>query len=269
MSDTSNVTETLARFVAETPAARIPNEVRHEAKRALLNMLAAGIRGAINPTYEKLLHSLPMSGRGHHHRPQGAADVLSATFLNAAGANIDDFDDTHLPTMIHPTAPVMPALLCAVRDAAGAAAPSCSTPSRSASRSRAGSAMRSRPGTTSRGWHITSSCGVFGAAAAAGSLSLERECMAWALGGASAQSSGLVEILGIRRRASASAPPRAAGSRPRCSRRPASPVRPSRSRPARLHIRHGRSADLPAIADGLGEQWESWRTRTSPTRAAS
>src|SRR4029078_12045921 len=37
-------------------------------------------------------------------------DSLSAAFLNAASANAFDFDDTHVPTVIHPTAPVAPAL---------------------------------------------------------------------------------------------------------------------------------------------------------------
>ena len=48
-----------------------------------------------------------------------------------------------------------------------------------------------------RGWHITSTCGVFGAAAAAGKvLALDEQRMIWAMGSASAQSSGLVETLG-------------------------------------------------------------------------
>jgi 2-methylcitrate dehydratase PrpD len=53
------------------------------------------------------------------------------------------------------------------------------------------------PGHYQRGWHITSTCGVFGAAAAiAKTLNLDGERIAWALGNASAQSSGLVETLG-------------------------------------------------------------------------
>ena len=59
MSDSSNASEIIARFVVETPAARIPDHVRHEAKRALLNILAAGIRGATDPTYEKLRRRCP------------------------------------------------------------------------------------------------------------------------------------------------------------------------------------------------------------------
>src|SRR5262249_9347660 len=37
-------------------------------------------------------------------------DALSAAFLNAASANVLDFCDTHVLTVIHPTAPVAPSL---------------------------------------------------------------------------------------------------------------------------------------------------------------
>ena len=51
------------------------------------------------------------------------ADTLDATFLNSAGANIDDFCDTHLPTVIHPTSPVLPAVLAACAEAGIPAGP--------------------------------------------------------------------------------------------------------------------------------------------------
>src|SRR5688572_26186562 len=112
MSDTNKASEILARFAVETPAGRIPDKVRHEAKRALLNILAAGIRGAIDPTYQKLVQALPNVGQGRATiiGRKERADALDATFLNSAGANVDDFCDTHLPTVIHPTAPIMPPL---------------------------------------------------------------------------------------------------------------------------------------------------------------
>jgi 2-methylcitrate dehydratase PrpD len=48
-----------------------------------------------------------------------------------------------------------------------------------------------------RGWHITSTCGVFGAAAAvAKARRLNEQQIIWALGNASAQAGGLVETLG-------------------------------------------------------------------------
>jgi 2-methylcitrate dehydratase PrpD len=48
-----------------------------------------------------------------------------------------------------------------------------------------------------RGWHITATCGIFGATAASGRLlGLDPQRMAWALGHAATQSAGLVESLG-------------------------------------------------------------------------
>jgi 2-methylcitrate dehydratase PrpD len=38
-------------------------------------------------------------------------DMLNAAALNAMAANVFDFDDTHIPTIIHPTAPVASAIL--------------------------------------------------------------------------------------------------------------------------------------------------------------
>ena len=49
-----------------------------------------------------------------------------------------------------------------------------------------------------RGWHITATCGVFGAALAVGkTLGLNAQQLTWAMGIASAQASGLVETLGF------------------------------------------------------------------------
>jgi 2-methylcitrate dehydratase PrpD len=53
------------------------------------------------------------------------------------------------------------------------------------------------PAHYAKGWHITASCGVFGAAAAVGRLmQLDEARMVWALGHAATQASGLVASLG-------------------------------------------------------------------------
>jgi 2-methylcitrate dehydratase PrpD len=53
------------------------------------------------------------------------------------------------------------------------------------------------PGHYPKGWHITSTCGVFGAAAGAAKLlRLKQDQVVWALGNASTQSAGLCECLG-------------------------------------------------------------------------
>jgi 2-methylcitrate dehydratase PrpD len=196
---TGNISKRLARFVAEARPGDIPSAVRHEAKRALLNFFAAALGGCRDRAIELSLGVLsgfagrsaaPVIGR------QERVDALTAAFINAASGNVLDFDDTHVPTVIHPTAPVAPALLAlaAERRVSGAdlldafilgVEIAC----------RLGNTVS--PGHYRRGWHITTTCGVFGAAAAAGRLlGLDARRMVWALGNASAQSSGLVETLG-------------------------------------------------------------------------
>jgi 2-methylcitrate dehydratase PrpD len=177
----------------------LPETVRHEAKRALINMLATTLAGCREPAVEKALAVLDeLSGRGAASLiGRGARrDPALAAFVNAAAANIHDFDDTHPPTIIHPTAPVAPAVLALAEagewSGAGVlrafvigAEIAC----------RLGNAAS--PGHYARGWHVTSTCGVVGAAAGAGALiGLDAQQMVWAMGNAAAQAAGLVGTLG-------------------------------------------------------------------------
>jgi len=193
------VTKDLARFVAETEWQDVPDKVRHEAKRALLNFFAVAIAGCRTQPVEMALASLAEFSGGKQATVIGHADrldALSAAFLNAAGANVFDYCDTHLPTVVHPTSPVAPALL-ALAELRRVTGPElllafvlgfeieC----------RVGGAVS--PGHYPKGWHITSTCGVFGAAAGAAKLlGLEATQVVWALGNASTQSAGLCECLG-------------------------------------------------------------------------
>ena len=193
------VTQNLARFVVEARWDDIPEPVRHEAKRALLNFFAVALAGCRTGPVELALRSLAefsdcrqatVIGRGER------MDALSAAFLNAAGANVFDFCDTHLPTVIHPTAPVAPALL-AMAERRRVTGPELllAFVLGFEMQCRIGSAIS--PGHYAKGWHITSTCGVFGAAIATGKLiGLDEQRMIWALGNASTQSAGLCECLG-------------------------------------------------------------------------
>ncbi|MES2185721.1 MAG: MmgE/PrpD family protein [Pseudomonadota bacterium] len=203
----AGLTGRLAGFVCATGWHEVPEAVRHEARRSLLNYFAVALGGNADPTIEAAVRTLLPFGAGTQAglvgRPE-RFDMLNAAALNAMAANVYDFCDTHIPTILHPTAPVAPAL--------GALA-----------QARAQAGGRDRPVTGqelllafvlgvevecrianaispyhyARGWHITSTCGVFGAAAATGRvLGLDAQAMAWAFGNASAQGAGLVETLG-------------------------------------------------------------------------
>jgi len=193
------VTQTLARFVVDTRWEDIPEQARHEAKRALLNFFAVAIAGCRTDPVELALKTLAEFSGGKQATIVGRTeriDALGAAFLNAAGANVFDYCDTHLPTVVHPTAPLAPALL-ALAELRRVTGPElllafvlgfeieC----------RVGGAVS--PGHYPRGWHITSTCGVFGSAAGAAKLlGLKENQVVWTLGNAATQSAGLCECLG-------------------------------------------------------------------------
>jgi 2-methylcitrate dehydratase PrpD len=199
MLDNLQVTKRLAQFVADTQWNALSPSVIHQAKRALVNFFAVALTGCREPTIETALQSLAAFSAGKQATVVGRPerlDALSAAFLNAAGANVLDFCDTHVPTVIHPTAPVAPALFAlgelkrvSGRDLIIAFVLGTEI------ECRIGLAIS--PSHYRRGWHITATCGVFGAAAACGKLvALKAEPLISALGLAATQAAGLRECLG-------------------------------------------------------------------------
>ena len=190
----------LAAFVHGSRWEDVPGPVRAHALRAVFNGFGTALGGSSDQAVVRLAVSLaPYSGGGtatvigHHAR----RDALTAAFLNAAAMNVFDFDDTHAGTIIHPTAPVAPVVLAVseLRPVSGAELLHAFTLGAEIA-CRIGNAIS--PGHYDRGWHITSTCGIFGAAVAAAKLlDLAPEEIVWALGNASAQAAGLVETLGF------------------------------------------------------------------------
>lgn len=193
------VTRPLCDFIERTTWADIPAGVRHEARRALVNYFAVSLAGCNDPDVDKavtLFQRFNPGGSSHVIGRSDAMDMLNAASLNAMSANVFDFDDTHIPTIIHPTAPVAAALFALAQ-------PRPMTGEQLLLAFVLGVEVECRIGMAispehyRRGWHITSTCGVFGAAAAVGkALNLDARQLAWAMGNASAQSCGLVETLG-------------------------------------------------------------------------
>ena len=193
------VTESLAHHIVATRWEDIPLPVRHQAKRSLINFFAVTLAGCRSRPIEIALRSLAVFSGGRQATVIGRAerlDALSAAFLNAACANVDDFCDTHVATVIHPTAPVAAALFAhaELRPVSG---PDLLLALILGNEVQARIGLVISPSHYERGWHITSTCGVFGAAAGSGRLAaLTERQMVWALGIAATQSAGLCECLG-------------------------------------------------------------------------
>jgi 2-methylcitrate dehydratase PrpD len=173
--------------------------VRREACRTLLNWAGCAVGGSQHETVGVAVRALgPFSGAaaasllGRRER----MDVLHASLMNGISSHVLDFDDTHLKTVIHPAGPVAPVILALAetRPVSGrdflhalvlGAEVEC----------RIGNAVY--PAHYDRGWHITGTTGVFGAAAAAGRLlGLSEQQMRWAFGLAATQPVGLREMFG-------------------------------------------------------------------------
>src|ERR1700716_3583377 len=199
MDSTHAVTDRLAEFIVGSRWQDIPPPVRREAMRSILNFVGCALGGSQDEAVGLAAGVLtPYFGPaqvgvfGRRERP----DALHAAFLNAVSANVLEYDDTHLPTVIHPAAPVAPGLfaLAEQRRVSGRELLHAFILGVEAE-CRIGKAVM--PTHYRRGWHITATCGIFGAAAAAGKLlGLDRRQMIWTLGHAATQSAGLVESLG-------------------------------------------------------------------------
>ncbi|HUI12455.1 MAG TPA: MmgE/PrpD family protein [Xanthobacteraceae bacterium] len=268
MLQTSGVTERLADFVTATRWSDLPDEVAHAAKRSLVNFFAAALTGCRNETFEIALGTLAAFSGGKPAALVGRReriDALSAAFLDAAGANVLDFCDTHVPTAIHPTAPLAPALLALAelqrvsgRDLLLAFVLGQEI------ECRIGLAIS--PSHYNRGWHITATCGVFGAAGGAGKLlNLNSQQMVWALGSAATQAAGLCECLGTAAKSVGVGNAARAGllSALLAAKNFAGPAEPLTGTQGYYNALN-ETPDLSALTDGLGETWAITQTSYKP-----
>lgn len=193
------VTRQLADFVASTSFEQLPPEVVREGKRCVLNYLGVAL-GASRHEAVRLLADAAQEIGGH---PQATilgartkTSAVNAALVNGAMSHVLDYDDTHLDTIIHPTGPVLSAALPLAewkglggRDLIVGLALGMEV------ELRVGVAVY--PSHYDVGWHITGTAGCFGAAAACGRLlGLDSGRLAYALGLAGTQASGLREMFG-------------------------------------------------------------------------
>ena len=245
----AGLTGSLAGYLAAARWEDIPPAVRREGKRALLNIAGCVLAGRADPAVQLLRATFPRD----------------PALLDAAAATAHDYDDTHLPTVIHATPPVAGVLFALAREKPVSGAQflhalvlgmetSC----------RLGNAVT--PGHYERGWHVTSTCGVFGAAAAAGKLfQLDEKQFSSALGIAATQSAGLVEVLGSMARVlnAGFAARNGLAAAQLAARGFEGPAQPLEGRRGFLSV-FGGGNDPARVTDRLGEHWEMTRVAYKP-----
>ena len=192
----------LARFATETTFVRLPEEVVESVRMRVLDVL--GICIAATPLDTSGAARAYVVEQGGHSRATaiGMADgvpAVFAAFVNGVLAHSLDFDDTHLPSVLHPSATVVPAALAAA-EAAGADGQALVAAIAVGLEVvvRLGMAGFSEETGNStffeHGQHATSICGAMGGAVAVGLLlDLDAQGITDALGVAASMASGILE----------------------------------------------------------------------------
>jgi 2-methylcitrate dehydratase PrpD len=193
------VTETLADFVVGNRLEDIPRDIYNEALRALVNYMGCAIGGANEPALNIAIDTLLPFARSGDTGILGrkeTCDPLYAALFNGIGSHVHEYDDTLPKNYIHPSIPVASALFAyAGANSVGGRDFIQAFILGFEIESRIGNAVY--PAHYDAGWHITSTTGVLGAAAAIGKLlGLSTRQMIWALGIAATQAAGIREMFG-------------------------------------------------------------------------
>jgi 2-methylcitrate dehydratase PrpD len=165
-SDPATVEAALARYVAQGRFADLPAPAVRAAGFAIRDGLGVILAGLAEPSgrlvadvvsEEAARGRATVIGRGHLTSPANAA------FVNATTAHALDFDDSHHPSMTHPTAVLLPALL-AVAEQRGRSGADLLTAYLHALDVATAIGGAVNPDHYSAGWHATGTVGAIGAA---------------------------------------------------------------------------------------------------------
>ena len=193
-------TARLAAFIVQTDRTRIPAPVLHDAKRTLINILAVSLATADDPSVGALDAWGGSEGRASVVG-RGTTNEAHAALVNGYLAHLQDYDDTHFPTVLHPSAPIWPAVLAAA-ERTGASGAETLAAFAVGAEVACRIALSVHPWHYDAGWHITGTVGVFGAAAGAARLfGLDEAQTMQALGLAGTHAAGVREAFGTNAKA--------------------------------------------------------------------
>lgn len=202
MTESPSLSHALARFAEDVSYAALPEAVERSVRERILDTLGLCL-GAGPLDTSAMGRSLAVAWGGPGEATTiGFGDRLPATgagFVNGVLAHSLDFDDTHLPSVLHPSASVIPAALAAgeavqakIEDVIAAAAAGyeiCIRTGMAAYDRELGNSIFFE-----RGWHATSICGTLAAAAVGARLyGLGAAGIGHALGIACSMGSGVIE----------------------------------------------------------------------------
>ncbi|QSO53999.1 MmgE/PrpD family protein [Alicyclobacillus curvatus] len=189
--------EQLIRWISSKTWVTLPDDVKEHTLLSIFNYLAVAIHGTSSQAAQLAWDAVgsrvgdyPVLGQN------GGSDKYTAALINGIAAHVDDYDDTHLHTVIHPCAPVVSSVIpivmeqkCTGQEFLEAVALGCEIAL------RLGVAIS--PEHYDEGWHITSTCGGVGAALAVSKvMKLDDTLTSNAISMAGSQASGLQSAFG-------------------------------------------------------------------------
>jgi len=193
-------TDTLADFAARLSYDALPGEVGERAKLLMLDTAGIIVRARHDaestPPMVCAVERMGLRGDCTVFGDAARYAPPAAALLNGALAHSLDFDDTHAAGSIHSSAPIFPAALAAA-EMAGASGRDLIAAVVAGYEVQVRLSLALGPSDHyARGFHPTATCGVFGAAAAAGKLlGLDRAGLVSAFGIALSQAAGSMQFL--------------------------------------------------------------------------
>ena len=195
-ADAIAATTRIVDFVLNTRPSDLPEAVRKEGLRSFVNVLGCTYGGARHDAIERTWAALrPFAGAGQATLlgRQARTDALTAALINTLASSINTYDDTHAEAIVHPSGPVMGAVLAVAeqtpvsgRDLLAAFILGVEVVC------RLSKAVSVAPAKGSIAWSQTGiCCGVGAALAASRLLGLDSRAARQAVGHAGSQASGL------------------------------------------------------------------------------
>jgi 2-methylcitrate dehydratase PrpD len=263
---TSEITRELAGFAAQT--IELTPDVERATRRMLLNMVSLSAGSSSHPAATaaaRVVTAMDTAPRATVLGTSMRVDTQWAAFLNGISGHVEDYDDTHLVTVMHPGPVVVPAALAVAEDRGA-------TVGQLLVAMAVGTEVALRVGVGlgpvhfDRGWHVTGTLGVIAATVAAARLAqFDIEALVQALGLATTQAGGIRAALGTETKSY------------HCGHAAESGVEAAQlvalGFTAAKHGIEGRrgmaalateNADLEAMVSGIGEQWELLSNEEKP-----
>jgi 2-methylcitrate dehydratase PrpD len=168
----SSVASAFAQGLYQLTQRPLPAEVAQEARRSFINVVGTSIGASLHPGVDAILaaaselgvaETAPVPGRSER------VDVHFSALATGFAGHLDDFDDTHLATVIHPAASVL-AVLTALTPETQPTGAQALTAFALGCEAQLRVGVSISPEHYDRGWHITGTCGVIGCAVTAALL---------------------------------------------------------------------------------------------------